>query len=88
MVNNAGIAPIADIEHTSTEIWHRTLAIHLDGTSSWLFRHPTHAFEWRRLDRQHVVDCGAHRHRLVRRLLGGQRWHPLAVEGRCGVLPA
>ncbi|MEZ5376028.1 MAG: SDR family oxidoreductase [Acidimicrobiales bacterium] len=32
LVNNAGIAPIADIEHTSTEIWRRTLAIHLDGT--------------------------------------------------------
>ncbi len=32
LVNNAGIAPIADIEHTSTETWRRTLAIHLDGT--------------------------------------------------------
>lgn len=32
LVNNAGIAPIADIEHTSTEVWRRTLAIHLDGT--------------------------------------------------------
>lgn len=32
LVNNAGIAPIADIEHTSTEMWRRTLAVHLDGT--------------------------------------------------------
>lgn len=32
LVNNAGIAFIADIEHTSTEIWRRTLAVHLDGT--------------------------------------------------------
>lgn len=32
LVNNAGIAPIADIEHTTTELWRRTLAVHLDGT--------------------------------------------------------
>ncbi|MEM7409977.1 MAG: SDR family oxidoreductase [Myxococcota bacterium] len=32
LVNNAGIAPIADVEHTSTEVWRRTLAVHLDGT--------------------------------------------------------
>ncbi|HSG88940.1 MAG TPA: SDR family oxidoreductase [Pseudomonadales bacterium] len=32
LVNNAGIAPIADVEHTSTEVWRRTMAIHLDGT--------------------------------------------------------
>lgn len=32
LVNNAGIAPIADIEATSTETWRKTLAIHLDGT--------------------------------------------------------
>lgn len=32
LVNNAGIAFIADIEHTTTEIWRRTLAVHLDGT--------------------------------------------------------
>ena len=32
LVNNAGIAIIADIEHTSTEIWRKTLAVHLDGT--------------------------------------------------------
>jgi 3(or 17)beta-hydroxysteroid dehydrogenase len=32
LVNNAGIAPIADIEHTTTEMWRRTLAVHLDGT--------------------------------------------------------
>ncbi len=32
LVNNAGIAPIADIEHTTTEVWRRTLAVHLDGT--------------------------------------------------------
>lgn len=32
LVNNAGIAPIADIENTSTEVWRRTLAVHLDGT--------------------------------------------------------
>jgi 3(or 17)beta-hydroxysteroid dehydrogenase len=32
LVNNAGIAVIADIEHTTSEIWRRTLAVHLDGT--------------------------------------------------------
>lgn len=32
LVNNAGIALIADIESTSTEMWRRTLAVHLDGT--------------------------------------------------------
>ncbi len=32
LVNNAGIAPIADVEHTSTEMWRQTLAVHLDGT--------------------------------------------------------
>ncbi len=32
LINNAGIAPIADIENTSTETWRRTLAVHLDGT--------------------------------------------------------
>ena len=32
IVNNAGIAPIADIETTTTDIWRKTLAIHLDGT--------------------------------------------------------
>ena len=32
LVNNAGIAIIADIEHTTTDIWRKTLAIHLDGT--------------------------------------------------------
>jgi 3(or 17)beta-hydroxysteroid dehydrogenase len=32
LVNNAGIAIVADIEHTTTEIWRRTLAVHLDGT--------------------------------------------------------
>jgi len=32
LVNNAGIAPIASIEDTSTEVWRRTLAVHLDGT--------------------------------------------------------
>ena len=32
MVNNAGIAPIADIETTTTDVWRKTLAIHLDGT--------------------------------------------------------
>ena len=32
LVNNAGIAIIADIERTTTEIWRRTLAVHLDGT--------------------------------------------------------
>ena len=32
LVNNAGIAPIANIEDTSTEIWRRVLSIHLDAT--------------------------------------------------------
>lgn len=32
LVNNAGIAIIADVLHTTTEIWRRTLAVHLDGT--------------------------------------------------------
>ncbi|MCB0998860.1 MAG: SDR family oxidoreductase [Acidimicrobiales bacterium] len=32
LVNNAGVAPIGDIEHTTTEMWRRTLAVHLDGT--------------------------------------------------------
>ncbi len=32
LVNNAGIAPIANIETTSTEQWRRTLSVHLDGT--------------------------------------------------------
>ena len=32
LVNNAGIAFIADIEGTTTEMWRRTLAVHLDGT--------------------------------------------------------
>lgn len=32
LVNNAGIAPIADIETTTTATWRQTLAVHLDGT--------------------------------------------------------
>ncbi len=32
LVNNAGIAIIADIESTTTEQWRRTLSIHLDST--------------------------------------------------------
>ena len=32
LVNNAGIAPIADIENSTTETWRKTLAVHLDGT--------------------------------------------------------
>jgi 3(or 17)beta-hydroxysteroid dehydrogenase len=32
LVNNAGIAIIANIEETTTDIWRRTLAVHLDGT--------------------------------------------------------
>ncbi len=32
LVNNAGIAIIANLLRTTTEIWRRTLAIHLDGT--------------------------------------------------------
>jgi 3(or 17)beta-hydroxysteroid dehydrogenase len=31
LVNNAGIAVVADVEHTTTEVWRRTLAVHLDG---------------------------------------------------------
>jgi 3(or 17)beta-hydroxysteroid dehydrogenase len=32
LVNNAGIAPIATVEDTTTDVWRKTLAIHLDGT--------------------------------------------------------
>jgi len=32
LVNNAGVGIIANIETTTTEIWRKTLAIHLDGT--------------------------------------------------------
>lgn len=32
LVNNAGIAPVANIEAESTEQWHRVLSVHLDGT--------------------------------------------------------
>jgi 3(or 17)beta-hydroxysteroid dehydrogenase len=32
LVNNAGIAIIANLVRTTTEIWRRTLAVHLDGT--------------------------------------------------------
>ena len=32
LVNNAGIAPIANIETTTTEQWRETLRVHLDGT--------------------------------------------------------
>lgn len=32
LVNNAGIAPIASIESTTTEVWRRVLGIHLDAT--------------------------------------------------------
>ena len=32
LVNNAGIAPIADIEACTTDMWRKTLAVHLDGT--------------------------------------------------------
>jgi 3(or 17)beta-hydroxysteroid dehydrogenase len=32
LVNNAGIAVAANIETTTTEVWRRTLAIHLDAT--------------------------------------------------------
>ena len=32
LVNNAGIAPIATIEDTTTEMWRRVMSIHLDST--------------------------------------------------------
>lgn len=32
LVNNAGIAVIADVLHTTTEVWRRTLGVHLDAT--------------------------------------------------------
>jgi 3(or 17)beta-hydroxysteroid dehydrogenase len=32
LVNNAGIAHVADIESTSTDQWHEILRVHLDGT--------------------------------------------------------
>lgn len=32
LVNNAGVAIIADIEHTTTDMWRKTMAVHLDGT--------------------------------------------------------
>ena len=32
LVNNAGIAPIANIEDTTTDVWRRVMGIHLDAT--------------------------------------------------------
>lgn len=32
LVNNAGIAPISNIEETSTEEWRKVMGVHLDGT--------------------------------------------------------
>ncbi len=32
LVNNAGVAPIADIETTTVAMWRKTLRVHLDGT--------------------------------------------------------
>ena len=32
LVNNAGIAPIATIEDTTTDMWRRVMSIHLDAT--------------------------------------------------------
>lgn len=32
LVNNAGVAHIANIENTSLEVWRNTMAVHLDGT--------------------------------------------------------
>ncbi|HKI73846.1 MAG TPA: SDR family NAD(P)-dependent oxidoreductase, partial [Pseudomonadales bacterium] len=32
LVNNAGIAVVQDIEHATTDVWRKTIAIHLDGT--------------------------------------------------------
>ena len=32
LVNNAGIAVIADVLHTTTDVWRRTLGVHLDAT--------------------------------------------------------
>ena len=32
LVNNAGVAPIASIEDTTTEMWRQVLSIHLDAT--------------------------------------------------------
>ena len=32
LVNNAGVAPIASIEDTTTDMWRRVMSIHLDAT--------------------------------------------------------
>ena len=32
LVNNAGVAPIASIEDTTTEMWRKVMGIHLDAT--------------------------------------------------------
>ena len=32
LVNNAGIAVVADVRKTTTDVWRRVLAVHLDGT--------------------------------------------------------
>ena len=38
LVNNAGIAPIGNIESTSTDQWHDTLRVNLDSVFFWLSR--------------------------------------------------
>jgi 3(or 17)beta-hydroxysteroid dehydrogenase len=46
LVNNAGIAIIANIETTTTEQWRRTLAVHLDSTF-WGCQHAVRAMKER-----------------------------------------
>ena len=56
LVNNAGIAYVADIEQTTNEIWRRTLAVHLDGTFFANGEHDVQfCTEWR-LERTYVEE--------------------------------
>ena len=58
LVNNAGIAPIADIEACTTDMWRKTLAVHLDGTYFGCQSGIKLMKAGWRFDRKHVVDRG------------------------------